>query len=149
MTTTAPSTALVMIQPAFTDAERLALAGFPAGYRGLTREAYRWTCASSPPGAAPAPWPCSRSAEPASSRSPGSWRPGPGPRQPGPARYLHRRRLRRRRCTVKAYRPGDAPPDRGSHRQAELPAAADAYYHHPAVTHRDLTANANRLSGRS
>jgi hypothetical protein len=24
----------------FTDAERLALAGFPAGYRGLTREAY-------------------------------------------------------------------------------------------------------------
>ena len=38
--TTAPSTALVMIQPAFTDAERLALAGFLAGYRGLTREAY-------------------------------------------------------------------------------------------------------------
>jgi integrase len=29
-----------MIQPAFTDAERLALAGFLAGYRGLTREAY-------------------------------------------------------------------------------------------------------------
>src|SRR6516164_10796783 len=39
MTTAAPSTALVMIQPAFTDAERLALAGFLAGYRGLTREA--------------------------------------------------------------------------------------------------------------
>jgi integrase/recombinase XerD len=36
-TTTA---ALVPIQPAFTDAERLALAGFLAGYRGLTREAY-------------------------------------------------------------------------------------------------------------
>ena len=36
MTTTAPSTALVMILPAFTDAERLAL----AGYGGLTREAY-------------------------------------------------------------------------------------------------------------
>jgi hypothetical protein len=29
-----------MIQPAFTEAERLALAGFLAGYRGLTREAY-------------------------------------------------------------------------------------------------------------
>jgi integrase len=29
-----------MIQPAFTDPERLALAGFLAGYRGLTREAY-------------------------------------------------------------------------------------------------------------
>ena len=36
MTTAAPSTALVIIQPAFTDVERLAL----AGYRGLTREAY-------------------------------------------------------------------------------------------------------------
>ena len=40
MTTAAPPTALVMIQPAFSDAERLALAGFLAGYRGLTREAY-------------------------------------------------------------------------------------------------------------
>ena len=40
MTTTAPSTALATIQPAFTDAKRLALAGFLAGYRGLTREAY-------------------------------------------------------------------------------------------------------------
>jgi hypothetical protein len=38
MTTT--SATLVPIQPAFTDAERLALAGFLAGYRGLTREAY-------------------------------------------------------------------------------------------------------------
>jgi integrase/recombinase XerD len=40
MTTAAPSTAVATIQPAFTDAERLALAGFLAGYRGLTREAY-------------------------------------------------------------------------------------------------------------
>jgi integrase/recombinase XerD len=40
MSTAAPSTALVTIQPAFTDAEWLALAGFLAGYRGLTREAY-------------------------------------------------------------------------------------------------------------
>ena len=40
MTTAAPSTALATIQSAFTDAERLALAGFLAGYRGLTREAY-------------------------------------------------------------------------------------------------------------
>jgi hypothetical protein len=40
MTATTPSTALVTIQPAFTDSERLALAGFLAGYRGLTREAY-------------------------------------------------------------------------------------------------------------
>jgi integrase/recombinase XerD len=34
------STSLVPIQPVFTDAERLTLAGFLAGYRGLTREAY-------------------------------------------------------------------------------------------------------------
>ena len=40
MTTAIPSTALATIQPAFTDPERLALAGFLAGYRGLTREAY-------------------------------------------------------------------------------------------------------------
>jgi integrase/recombinase XerD len=40
MTTAAPSTALATIQPAFTDAERAGLAGFLAGYRGLTRDAY-------------------------------------------------------------------------------------------------------------
>jgi integrase/recombinase XerD len=39
MTTAAPSTALATVQPAFTNAERLALAGFLAGYRGLTRDA--------------------------------------------------------------------------------------------------------------
>ena len=40
MTATTSTTALATIQPAFTDAERLALAGSLAGYRGLTREAY-------------------------------------------------------------------------------------------------------------
>jgi len=40
MTTAAPSAALAAIQPVFSDAERIALAGFLAGYRGLTREAY-------------------------------------------------------------------------------------------------------------
>jgi integrase/recombinase XerD len=40
MTTAVPSTALATIQPAFTDAERFALAGYLAGYRGLTRDAY-------------------------------------------------------------------------------------------------------------
>jgi integrase/recombinase XerD len=39
MTTAAPSTALATIQPAFTDAGRLARAGYLARYRGLTREA--------------------------------------------------------------------------------------------------------------
>ena len=38
--TTIPSTAVATVQPAFTESERLALAGFLAGYRGLTREAY-------------------------------------------------------------------------------------------------------------
>lgn len=33
------STSLVPVQPVLTDAERLALAGYLAGYRGLTREA--------------------------------------------------------------------------------------------------------------
>jgi hypothetical protein len=41
---TATKTALVPLQPAFSDAERLALAGFLAGYRGLTREAYSVLC---------------------------------------------------------------------------------------------------------
>jgi len=40
MTNAAPSAALATTQPVFTDAERIALAGFLAGYRGLTREAY-------------------------------------------------------------------------------------------------------------
>jgi len=40
MTTAVPSAALATIQPVFTNVERIALAGFLAGYRGLTREAY-------------------------------------------------------------------------------------------------------------
>ena len=39
MTTAARSTALATVQPVFTDPERLALAGFLTGHRGLTREA--------------------------------------------------------------------------------------------------------------
>ena len=38
--TATSTTALVPLRPASSDAERLALAGFLAGYRGLTREAY-------------------------------------------------------------------------------------------------------------
>ena len=40
MTTTTPSAALVPVAPVFTNTERLALAGFLAGYSGLTRDAY-------------------------------------------------------------------------------------------------------------
>jgi site-specific recombinase XerD len=39
-TTTSTSTAVATIRPAFTESERLALAGYLAGYRGMTREAY-------------------------------------------------------------------------------------------------------------
>ncbi|HET6916179.1 MAG TPA: tyrosine-type recombinase/integrase [Acidimicrobiales bacterium] len=37
---TTPSASLVVFDPAFSDAERLAVVGFLAGYRGFTREAY-------------------------------------------------------------------------------------------------------------
>jgi integrase/recombinase XerD len=41
MTTTAsPSTVIAVAEPAFTNAERLALAGFLAGYTGLIRDTY-------------------------------------------------------------------------------------------------------------
>ena len=40
MTTTSTSTAVATVEPVFTEPERLALAGFLAGYTGLTREAY-------------------------------------------------------------------------------------------------------------
>jgi hypothetical protein len=40
MTATTPSDALVPVVPVFTNTERLALAGFLAGYSGLTRQAY-------------------------------------------------------------------------------------------------------------
>jgi integrase len=63
----------------------------------------------------------------------------------GPARHLHRRRPRRRRCPVTGAPAGKAPPD-DLNRRTELPAAADPK--HPAVTHRDLSANANRRSAR-
>jgi hypothetical protein len=40
MATTTPSAALVPVAPAFSNTERLALAGFLAAYCGLTRQAY-------------------------------------------------------------------------------------------------------------
>ena len=40
MTTTTPPAALIPVAPVFTNTERLALAGFLAGYSGLTRQAY-------------------------------------------------------------------------------------------------------------
>src|SRR5271167_239152 len=40
MTTANPSTTLVLVEPIFSEAERLTLSGYLAGYIGLTREAY-------------------------------------------------------------------------------------------------------------
>jgi integrase/recombinase XerD len=40
MATTSPSAALVPVTPVFSTAERPALAGFLAGYSGLTRQGY-------------------------------------------------------------------------------------------------------------
>jgi len=40
MATTSTSTAVAAVESVFTEPERLALAGFLAGYTGLTREAY-------------------------------------------------------------------------------------------------------------
>jgi hypothetical protein len=40
MATSSPSADLVPVSPIFSNAERLALAGFLAGYSGLTRQAY-------------------------------------------------------------------------------------------------------------
>ena len=40
MATTSTSTAVIAVEPVFTEPERLALAGFLAGYTDLTREAY-------------------------------------------------------------------------------------------------------------
>ncbi len=39
-TTSSMSTAIAVAEPVFTHQERLALAGFLAGYTGLTRDAY-------------------------------------------------------------------------------------------------------------
>ena len=40
MTSTIPSTSVVVADPVFSDAEQFALTGFLAGYRGVTRDAY-------------------------------------------------------------------------------------------------------------
>jgi integrase/recombinase XerD len=62
MATTSTSTAVAAVEPVFTEPERLALAGFLAGYTGLTREAYAldlrqyasW-CQQNPPAPVPGP----------------------------------------------------------------------------------------------
>ena len=77
--------ALVPIQPAFTDPERLALAGFLAGYRGLTREACALDLRQFTTWCRARSLPYSPSAGPTSRASPVTWKPAaaPGPLLPG------------------------------------------------------------------
>jgi hypothetical protein len=84
MTTAAPSTALATIQPAFTDPERLALAGFLAGYRGLTREAYALDLRQFTTWCRARSLPLFAVAAPTSSPSPATWKPEAAPAPPSP-----------------------------------------------------------------
>ncbi len=76
-TTSSTSTAIVAAEPVFTHQERLALAGFLAGYADLTREAYALDLRQY------ANWCqqrniCLFQAAPTSSASPGTWKPRAG-----------------------------------------------------------------------
>jgi integrase/recombinase XerD len=93
-TTSSTSTAVAVAEPVFSPQERLALAGFLAGYTGLTREAYAldlrqyasW-CANS------ATCACSRRAAPTSSASPATWKSAAGARAT----------ITRRLCTIAGF----------------------------------------------
>jgi hypothetical protein len=132
MTAATASTSLFPVQPAFTDAERLALAGFLAGYRGRPARPTPWTCARSPAGAAPGPCRCSPSAAPTSRPSPprtGSTRACP---RHGHAAAVHHRgvlQIRRRGRTPRPL-PGRARP----------PPAADYESHATALDRNELGA---------
>ena len=82
MTTAALSTGLTTIQPAFTGAERLALAGFLAGYRGLTGEGYALDLRQFTAWCRARSLVCSPCGAPTSRPSRGSWRTGAGPARP-------------------------------------------------------------------
>jgi Phage integrase family len=84
-TSTSKSAVAAIAELVFTSQERLALAGFLAGYTGLTARPTRWTCGSTPPGATSATSARSRPAALASSASPVTWKPKAGPGQRSPA----------------------------------------------------------------
>ena len=94
MATETASTSVAPVQPAFTDAERLALAGYLAGYRGLTREAYTFDlapihrlvpCTRS--------LPCSRCAAPTSRPSPANSKSAARARATVTQKAVHNRRV--------------------------------------------------------
>ena len=94
--TATTSTALATIQPAFTGPERLALAGFLAGYRGLTREAYTLDLRQFSGWCRHDRCRCSRFAAPTSRPSPASWKPAAAPAPPSPGGCVFRDVLRER-----------------------------------------------------
>jgi len=92
MATMSTSAAVAAIEPVFTEPERLALAGFLAGYTGLTREAYALDLRQY------ASW-CQQNhvrlfqaAARISSASPVTWKPAAAPGPPSPAA-----------CTIAGY----------------------------------------------
>ncbi len=84
MATTISSAAIVPVTPVFSNTERLALAGFLAGYSGLTRQAYELDLRQYAAGASSTGCACSPPAAPRSRASPGTWRPAAGPALPSP-----------------------------------------------------------------
>jgi integrase/recombinase XerD len=84
MTTTTPSAALIPVAPVFTNTERLALAGFLAGYSGLTREAYELDLRQYANWCHQHHCACSRPAARTSSASPATWRSGAAHGPPSP-----------------------------------------------------------------
>ena len=115
MTTAAPSTALATIQPAFTDSERLALAGFLAGYRGLTREAYALDLPVHHLVPRPLLAPVRRPPPRYRVLRPGAGSQRPGPRHRHPAAVHHRRvlQVRGRRRAPRAFPRRSRPPSAG------------------------------------
>src|SRR5262249_17601427 len=78
------SVAMVPIDRCFADGEELALAGFLAGYRGSTREAYALDLRQSRCGARTMRAACSRCTASTSSALGRTWRPEGGLEQPSP-----------------------------------------------------------------
>ncbi len=85
MATTSTSTAVAAVEPVFTEPERLALAGFLAGYAGLTRDAYALDLRQYASWCQQSHLPCSRPAERISSASPATWKPAAAHGPPSPA----------------------------------------------------------------
>ena len=78
-TTLSASTAIAVSEPVYSAHEQLALAGFLAGYTGLTSEAYALDLGSTRPGASSTACTCSMPAGRISSALPATWKLKAGP----------------------------------------------------------------------